>query len=172
MKARGTGLIFQPTWKDRKTGEIKTSSVWWVQYNVRGKRIRESSESRNPADAARRLKKRIGEAESGKPVGPEVEKTTLADLVSMIENDYKANNRRVSSIKAPLAHLVVYFGATCRAVDIRTDRITAYTTQRQERRRREWYDQPIPGRTQTCVHARGSSRQGGDAALCRDARRK
>ena len=91
MKARGTGLIFQPTYKDRKTGEIKTSTVWYIQYSVRGKRIRESSDSRNQAVAARLLKKRIGEAAAGKPVGPDVEKTTLADLKRMIEDEYTAN---------------------------------------------------------------------------------
>jgi integrase len=132
MKARGTGLIFQPTWKDRKTGEIKTSTVWYIQYNVRGKRIRESSESRNQAVAARLLKKRIGEAASGKPVGPDIEKTTLADLKRMIEDEYKANGRRESGIKSPLAHLVAYFGGNCRAFEITTDRITAYTAQRQQ----------------------------------------
>jgi len=132
MKARGTGLIFQPTWRDRKTGETKTSSVFWIQYNVRGKRIRENSQSHNRADAVRLLKKRNGEAVEGKPVGPQVERTTLGDLVAMIEQDYRANGRRGRVIKAPLAHLVAYFGETCRAVDITTDRITAYTTQRQE----------------------------------------
>jgi integrase len=132
MKARGTGLIFQPTWKDRKTGEKKTSTVWWIQYNARGKRIRENSRSRNRADAVRLLKKRNGDAVDGKPVGPQIERTTLADLVAMIENDYKANNLRGRVIKAPLAHLVAYFGVTCRAVDITADRITLYTTQRQD----------------------------------------
>ena len=81
---------------------------------MRGKRIRESSESRNQAVAARLLKKRIGEAAAGKPVGPDVEKTTLADLKKMIEDEYTANGRRSSVIKSPLAHLVVYFGGTCR----------------------------------------------------------
>jgi integrase len=131
MKARGTGLIFQPTWKDRKTGEIKTSTVWYIQYNVRGRRIRESSESRNQAVAARLLKKRIGEAAAGKPVGPDVEKTTLADLKRMIEDEYTANGRRSSVIKSPLAHLVSHFGGTCRAFDLTTDRVTAYITKRQ-----------------------------------------
>jgi integrase len=131
MKARGTGLIFQPTYKDRKSGEIKTSSVWYIQYNVRGKRIRESSESRNQAVAARLLKKRIGEAAAGKPVGPDVEKTTLADLKRMIEDEYTANGRRSSVIKSPLAHLVNHFGGSCRAFDLTTDRVTAYITKRQ-----------------------------------------
>ena len=93
MKARGMGLIYQPTWKDQKTGEMKTSTVWWIQYNVRGKRIRENSESRNRADAARLLKQKLADAQSGKPVGPDVDRTTLSDLTKMIENEYVANER-------------------------------------------------------------------------------
>ena len=93
MKARGQGGIFQ------------RGAVLWVQYYVRGKRYRESSESSNRADAVRLLKRRMGEAASGKPIGPDVAKTTLADLAAMLTNDYRANARRERVIKAPLEHL-------------------------------------------------------------------
>jgi integrase len=132
MKARGMGLIYQPTWKDQKTGETKTSTVWWIQYNVRGKRIRENSESRNRADAARLLKQRVADGQSGKPVGPDVDRTTLADLTKMLEDEYVANARGLENIKAPLAHLLNYFGKECRANEVTTDRITAYVVNRQE----------------------------------------
>jgi integrase len=132
MKARGMGLIYQPTWKDQKSGETKTSTVWWIQYNVRGKRIRENSESRNRADAARLLKQKLADAQSGKPVGPDVDRTTLGDLTKMIEDEYVANERGLESIKAPIAHLLNYFGKECRANEVTTDRITAYVASRQE----------------------------------------
>src|SRR6516165_9501258 len=35
-KARGLGFIYQPTPKDKRTGELKTASTWWIQYSVRG----------------------------------------------------------------------------------------------------------------------------------------
>jgi len=140
MKARGMGLIYQPTWKDQKTGETKTSTVWWIQYNVRGKRIRKRVQdpkrpdmgSRKRADAARLLKKRLTEAQRGKPVGPDVERTTLGDLATMLRNDYAVNGHGVESIKAPLAHLSKYFGETCRAINITSDRITTYVAERIE----------------------------------------
>ncbi len=132
MKARGMGLIYQPTWKDQRTGETKTSTVWWIQYNVRGKRIRENSGSRNRADAARLLKQRLADAQAGKPVGPDVDRTTLGDLAAMLQDEYVANERGLESIKAPLAHLLNHFGKECRANEITTDRITAYVASRQE----------------------------------------
>lgn len=133
MKARGTGLIYQPTWKDKATGQMKTSAVWWIQFNVSGTRIRENSHSRNRADAARLLKQRLAEAGRGQPVGPVVEKTIVRDLAQMLIDDYRANGRRVASIMAPLAHLRDYFGENCRAIDISSDRVTAYIAARLER---------------------------------------
>jgi integrase len=133
MKARGTGLIYQPTWKDKHTGEIKTAATWWIQFNVHGQRIRENSDSRNRADAARLLKQRLAEAGRGQPVGPAIEKTTVRDLAQMLIDDYRANGRRVASIMAPLAHLRDYFGENCRAVDISSDRVTAYAAARLDR---------------------------------------
>lgn len=118
MKAKGQGLIYP------------RGAIWWCQYYVRGKRYRETSESTNRADAVRLLKKRIAEAAAGKPVGPDVAKTTLGDLKKMLLDDYEANGRRVRVIKAPLAHLVDYFGADCRAVDITSDRPTAFIADR------------------------------------------
>jgi integrase len=121
MKAKGQGLVYQ------------RGATWWVQYYVRGQRYRESSESTNRADAVRLLRGRLGDAASGKPVGPDVAKTTLAALAVMLMNDYKANDRRAKVIKAPLAHLKQYFGDTYRAIDITSDRLTAYITARQEK---------------------------------------
>lgn len=148
MKARGMGLIYQPTWKDQKSGETKTSTVWWIQYNVRGKRIRENSESRNRADAAQLLKQRIADAQSGKPVGREVDRTTFGDLATGLLNDYKANRRSsIARIENALEHLRTFFGGDRveneqkqltgftggdRAIVITTDRITAFAASRQE----------------------------------------
>ncbi len=61
---------------------------------MRGKRHFESSGSVNRADAVRLLKRRHAEAGAGKPVGSQIERTTLADLITMLVNDYRANQRR------------------------------------------------------------------------------
>lgn len=128
---RGLGRIFQ------------RGPIWYIQFSVRGTQYRESSESANHADAVRLLKQRIGEVAQGKPVGTKIEKTTLGDLTMMLENDYRANKRH-SNIKAAVAHLHGFFGADCRAVDLTSDRVTAYRAHRQEQ---TWNEHPVAAAT-------------------------
>jgi integrase len=136
---RGMGFIY------------RRGAIWWVQYWVRGRRIRESSESTKEADARKLLKQRIGEATTGKPVGPDVEKTTFGDLASMLITDYRVNGlRSVARIEDALEHLRGFFGGERiededenqkkrlqryvggdRAVTITSDRISEYVAQRQ-----------------------------------------
>jgi len=89
-KRRGLGTTF-------KRGEI-----WWVQYWRRGERFRESTGSKDENKANRLLKRRIEESGTGKPFGPDVEKTTLGDLMHILENDYTANGHLSSAIKSPV----------------------------------------------------------------------
>ena len=37
--------LFQPTYNDKKTGERKTSDVWWCEFSFAGKRYRESTKT-------------------------------------------------------------------------------------------------------------------------------
>ncbi len=58
---RGMGRVF------------KRGSIYWIAYNHRGKEYRESARTESESDAQRLLKKRIGEAVSGKLIGPSEE---------------------------------------------------------------------------------------------------
>ena len=117
MKNRGLGFVFQPQWKDKKTGQTKTAATWMISYSVRGVRHKESTHSTNRADAMRLLKQRIADVGQGKAVGNAVERTTLDDLIGMVINDYAANARR-SAGRIPFAakHLRAYFGGDLRGV--------------------------------------------------------
>jgi hypothetical protein len=131
---RGMGRTFQPPWTDKKTGQKRTSPTWWIAYSVRGKLIRESSHSTKESDAGRLLKKRLGEAALGKPVGPDVEQTDFTDMAGMIGNDYRANARRsLARLEDAIAHLCEFFG-DYRAVEITGDKVTAYITFRQDQK--------------------------------------
>jgi len=129
---RGLGRVFQPTYSDRKTGERKAIPTWWIQYSVRGERIRESSHSHNRPAAVRLLKLRSNEAQSGRPVGPVIERTAFEDLATILVDDYKANGRKsLESIERALKHLRGFFG-DYKARDITADRVTAYVAARQQ----------------------------------------
>jgi integrase len=133
MKNRGLGFVFQPQWKDKKTGETRTAATWWVSFSVRGRRHRENAHSTKEADATRLLKKRIADVEQGKPVGPQLERTTINDLASMLVDDYKANGRRsLDRAQQACAHLRLIFGADSKARDISGDLLTKYQARRLE----------------------------------------
>ncbi len=131
---RGMGRTYQPEWIDKKTGQKRASPTWWISFSVRGKLIRESTHSTKESEARKLLKKRLGEAALGKPVGPDVEKTTFEDMAAMIIADYKANGRRsLARLEDAIAHLREFFG-DYRAVEITGDKVTAYVTFRQEQK--------------------------------------
>ena len=104
--ARGLGNVFQPTYRDRRSREIRKCSTWWIVYHIDGRRIRENAHSENRADAVRLLKKRTGDSATGKPVGAELDRITLDDLLTMVEVDYTANSRKsLERVRAAAIHL-------------------------------------------------------------------
>ena len=104
--------------------------VWWVVYHVRGRRLYESSRSEDRTVAVALLKRRLGEVGLGRPVGPDVQRTTFEDLATMLTDDYAANGRRSGArMETSLTHLRAAFGLD-RAGDITTDRMTRYVRAR------------------------------------------
>ena len=133
-QTRGLGLVYQPVYVDKRTGERKTAATWWVQYSVRGKRYRESSSSTNRADAVKLLKRRLGEAAEGRPVGRDIEKTTFEDLARILLDDYRANGRQsIRRVNGAIRNLRQVFRDS-RAIDITDDRLSSYIVYRQEQR--------------------------------------
>src|SRR5262249_45137004 len=127
---KGLGRVYQPSYRDRKTGELRYSPTWWIALSHRGKRIQLSSNSEHRADAVKLLKKNIAELGAGRPVGPEGDRPRFEDLAAILIDDYKANGRRsLLKLKGKLANLREFFGMD-RAGDTTTDRITAYVASR------------------------------------------
>lgn len=119
-RQRGLGSIYQ------------RGRIWWVAYGVRGRKVRESSESERRKDALNLLKRRLAEIQAGKFTGPDAERVTFDDLATMLRDDYQFRGRR-SWDRAERAfgrHLRGAFGLD-RAVDITADRLMAYATARQ-----------------------------------------
>jgi integrase len=130
--SKGLGSVYQPKFKDRKTGEVRTSPTWWVSYSHRGTKYRLSSNSAKRGVALKLLKRKLAEIGSGRPVIPDAERTTFEDLAAILVNDYKANGRRsLRLLPGKLQNLREFFGMG-RAIDISSDRVTAYVAQRLE----------------------------------------
>jgi integrase len=110
---------------------FKRGSVWWIAYYYRGAERRESSQSENEGLAKKLLKKRLGEMGRGNLIGPVEEKVLFEDLAEDLVKDYEVHKKRsLSSIKLSHSHLRKFFGFD-KALDITTDRITAYISNRQ-----------------------------------------
>ena len=129
---RGTGRVYQTTYKDLKRGTWKKTRVWSIAYWFRGKERRESSHSTRRPDAVRLLKKRLGEMGSGQFLGPDADKTTFDDLARIILDDYHVNARKtkrraegcLKNLRTRLGHL--------RARDLTLDRLNGYVAARLE----------------------------------------
>src|SRR4051794_38573664 len=118
MGDRGMGRIFQPRYNDKKTGELRTSGVWWIDFSHNGKPHRESSKSRKESVARKLLKARLGEAGIGKLLSVEAAKTTFEDLKKLITDDYSKNERQTQDqLKIVLKRLDEGF-AGMKATDI------------------------------------------------------
>jgi integrase len=131
-KTRGDGLVYQPTYIDKRTGERKTASTWWVQYFVKGTRFRESSNSRSRPEAKAFLQQKLEVAAQGNPVGAKAGKATFADLAKILLDDYRANGRRsLGRVDDAVGHLRRFLETTP-ASQISGDLIERYVRSRQE----------------------------------------
>jgi integrase len=131
-KTRGDGLVYQPTYIDKRTGERKTASTWWVQYFVKGARFRESTNSRSRPEAEDFLQQRLKAGAQGTPVGPKAGKATFEDLAKILLDDYRAKGRRsLGRVEDAVGHLRRFF-ATTHAGEISGDLIGRYVSSRQQ----------------------------------------
>ena len=130
---RGMGFVFRPQWRDPHTGETKRADTWQISYSVHGKRHRENAHTRREAEARKLLKLRIGQAAQGLPVGSEIERTRLGDILAMLELDYTVNRRRsLQRVRYATAHLKEFFNPDAKVRTITADRITAFQAARLE----------------------------------------
>ena len=91
---RGKGFVYQTVYIDKRTGERRTASTWWIQYFVKGTRFRESSNSRNRGEAESLLQQRLEAAAEGKQPAPPAQKAKFEDLAKLLLDEYRASGRR------------------------------------------------------------------------------
>lgn len=108
----------------------KRGEVYWIKYYRQGKPYRESTKSEKEADAKRLLKKREGEIANGKLPGFYFDKVTFDELVELLMDDYRNNNRKsVMRIEFCIDRLKESFEGMC-IVNIDSRKIQAYIEKR------------------------------------------
>lgn len=76
LGTRGFGHLYKPTYKDRRTGEVRTQAIWWLKWGHAGKTHRESTKTSDHAAAERYRKEKFKEIWAGRmPWQPRKEAT-------------------------------------------------------------------------------------------------
>jgi integrase len=81
---RGTGTVYL------------RGNVWWVQYFVNGRKVNESAQTTDEAEAQRQLKVKVGETAAGKTVLPG--RATVADLCALVIEDNQMRELRDAKV--------------------------------------------------------------------------
>ena len=117
-RKRGSGGIFL------------RGSTWWIRYRRRGRQIRESSGSSDPAVAQKKLDKRTkeiwAERQGLQAFVPKAEKVYVGELLDELEKDYKLNEgRALAQFRSHLKPIRKAFG-DMRAVNVTPKAIDDY----------------------------------------------
>ncbi len=104
--------------------------VWYIRFIHAGRKYRESSGSTDRKLAKDLLKRRIAEVIEGRVVGHRADRVTFADLIGLIEADYRAQGRKsLPALQYRLKRLKAAFGST-RPVDITYKALSAFVEKR------------------------------------------
>ncbi|HKD07676.1 MAG TPA: site-specific integrase [Bryobacteraceae bacterium] len=115
---RGTGTVYQ------------RGDWWWVAYWVNGKQFRESAKTKDEAEAKNFLKKRQGEAVTGRRLAG-ADRVTIGELMTLVADDYREQERRsITELKGRIeGHLTKRFGKL-RAIDWTSEHRKQYIADR------------------------------------------
>ncbi len=125
-RARGEGRIY------------RRGRIWWIQFFVYGRQVRESSRSDRKSVAERLLRQRLGEVATGIASPPRAARITYQEIRDALLTDYEVSKRKWlrkkkdgSRYMTEVSHLDRFF-RDYRAVNITTDAIREFTRKRQE----------------------------------------
>lgn len=125
--------IYQPSYRDPKTGEMKHSETWWYEFTFAGKRIRESAKTTRKTVALQAEKNRraaLERAFNGIADDRKERIRTIAELASEYLAGYDLRNPRSATFARQTAKHVTRLLGTRMAADISEETVTKYQTSR------------------------------------------
>src|SRR6202011_959112 len=84
--ARLFAISNESAYRGKRSVDRRKTMTWWIQYSVKGRRVRESSNSRVRHDAEALLWERLEAAARGERVGPR--RATFEDLTEILLSHY------------------------------------------------------------------------------------
>jgi len=126
--------IWQPRYRDKKTGEVKESAVWWIRYRVRGEDVKISTHTGDYDTAFALLQRKKSEVTQGVRQDRDSERVKIASLLDILIADYQKSERATSHDAACRieSHLRPFFGHF-KAADLTTDEIERYQDRRKSK---------------------------------------
>lgn len=125
--------------KRRERGEGRLwlkGKIWWIQFYVHGRQVRESTRSKTKAVAERRLKRKLAQAEAGLIAPSSFQRLRYEEMRDALLADYRTNKRKSLfrnkdgvEYVCGLKYLNEFFSGY-RAVEITTDLIREFSTKR------------------------------------------
>lgn len=130
---RGSGSIYRPKYRDRKTKEVHECRFFWIKYYRNGTAHRENTHSDKRTVAREMLKTRGGEIATGNWVPPKAQKILVSELFDALLLDYRNEGRKSLKFAEQrwAKHLKPVFGQL-RAIDVTTDVLNRYIDKRKE----------------------------------------
>jgi hypothetical protein len=160
MRERGSGSLFQDSYRDKQTGQKVKCGTWTMKLWVNGKPLKRSSGTSSYRRALKKLEQWKAEVSLGTYVSG-ADKTNFDEGAMLLTNEYKANGRRSADrVEDAIGHLRAFFGGYWRMRAIMTDRVLAYVRHRQEQGRRKRDHQSRTERPQADVPAGREGREG------------
>lgn len=124
--------VFRPKYKDSKTGERKTATVWWYKFYFAGQFIRESAKTSSKTLAKQAEQKRRRELEEGfNGITDRREERirTIKDLADAYMEAYRVRAKSETFAEYALGHLARHLGKQM-AVEITEKTVKDYQTAR------------------------------------------
>jgi integrase len=125
--------VFQPTYRDKQTGEWKKSATWWYDFTFAGMRIKESANTTLKTIAREAEAKRGRELQLGINALPSTRRERIATIEQLAETfleDYKVRQPKSAVFASyALAHVKRLLGASM-TVDVTDKAVIKYQTTR------------------------------------------
>jgi len=124
--------VFQPTYKDLKTGKQMVAAVWWYDFTFAGKRIRESSKTTLKTLARMAEHKRRRELEEGfNGIADKRDERirTITELADEYLTEYKLRHKSVTFAEYALGNVTRHLGEKM-AVEVAEKTVKAYQSDR------------------------------------------
>jgi integrase len=125
--------VYRPKYRDKETGKLKESRIWWYNFTFAGRRIQESSKSSRKTVALKAQKKRRQELErafNDLTDRRQERIRTIAEVAASFLDDYRLRNPKSATFAEYAIGLLQQLVGSMMVVDVAETAVKDYQTAR------------------------------------------